>query len=293
MWFGLALVSAVLYGFRSVLEKRIIGRTNTYVLGLAIRLFALPFFFLPFLIDPSLFVPLNQLDWQFWTALAMLCFISTPIETFLYYEALKDEEASLVVPILSLSPVVTIFFSFVVFQSLPSVLGFLGILLIGLGVYALKLGHAKEGLLQPLYHLYNNRAVRLMGLVMISLALSAVLVKIGVTQSNAYFFSLVNYITVTIVLFAIAKAKAGSSLHQLRSHFTSFLVVGLVVAGYTIFNSLALSTGDAAYVSAIRNAGIVFTVLFGYLLLKERNIRDKLTAVALIGAGLIVIKLYG
>jgi hypothetical protein len=47
MWFLFAALSAVLYSFRGILEKATIHRTNKYILGLGIRLFALPFFFNP------------------------------------------------------------------------------------------------------------------------------------------------------------------------------------------------------------------------------------------------------
>src|SRR5437868_5385465 len=109
MWYLLALLSAIIYSFRGILEKRIIHNVNKYVLGLAIRLFALPFFFLPFLFKPHLATPFLHLDWQFWLVISINSFINTPLETFFYYRALKDEELTLVLPILSLAPAITLF----------------------------------------------------------------------------------------------------------------------------------------------------------------------------------------
>src|SRR6185312_1595725 len=109
-WFFFALASALFYSFRGILEKRIIHNVNKYVLGLAIRLFALPFFVIPFLVQPSLLTPIFHLNMAFWIVIILVCCISTPLETILYYEALKDEEITLVLPILALSPALTVGF---------------------------------------------------------------------------------------------------------------------------------------------------------------------------------------
>ena len=105
MWYSFALLSALCYSFRGILEKLIISHTNKYILGFAIRLFAVPFFFIPFFINPHLLVSFRQLPMKFWIAVFMVSFVGTPLETIFYYEALQEEEVSLVIPILSLSPV--------------------------------------------------------------------------------------------------------------------------------------------------------------------------------------------
>jgi uncharacterized membrane protein len=293
MWFTFAVISALLYAFRGVLEKRIIGRTNKYVLGLAIRLFALPFFFIPFIFNPGLIVPLQDLSSNFWVPAIIICCICTPLETVFYYEALKEEELSMALPILSIIPVITLVIAAIFLHEYPSVLGILGILLILFGVYALKISHAKEGLLEPLKHLAKSRGVRLMFVVMLSAALGGVLDKMATQASNAFFYGAVNYLMICMVLFLIAFVKARKELVQLRTHFASFLVIGLFVAGYTIFYLLALQTGVTSYVVAIRNSSILFSIIFGVVLLREKGARAKLLAGALIFLGLVCIKVLG
>lgn len=293
MWYAFALLSAVLYSFRGVLEKRIIHRVNQYILGLAIRLFALPFFAIPLAINPSLVPPLNTLTWKFWFPVLFIGIISTQLETYFYYKALKDEEISLVLPILSLAPVLTMVFAFVVFRDIPTLFGALGVMSILFGIYALKLGHAREGILQPIYHLKGNQGVRLMLIVMTLLAFSSVLDKLGVTNSNAYFFAFSIYLTVSVSLAATAYIKARTHFNQLRTHFGGFTIIGVLVAGYTLPYMIALQSGNVAYITAIRNASILFTIIFSYFILRERNIRDKLIAASLIFAGLIAIKVFG
>src|SRR5438105_3049945 len=134
MWFIFALSAAIIYSFRGIIEKRIIHNINKYILGLAIRLFALPFLFLPFFFKPELSAPVHHLNSSFWIAIIMICFVNTPLETVFYYEALKTEELTLVLPILSLGPALTLFFGMITLKEIPSFWGILGVLLIVLGL---------------------------------------------------------------------------------------------------------------------------------------------------------------
>src|SRR5690606_27405799 len=100
----------------------------------------------------------------------------------------------------------------------PSLVGAVGVVTILFGVYALKIGHARYGLLEPLHHLRKNKSVQMMAIVALSLAVSAIFDKIGVTAANAYMYALVVYVMVSMVLFGFVLAKARRHLGQLRTH---------------------------------------------------------------------------
>lgn len=292
MWFFFALASALFYSFRGILEKRIIRSTNKYVLGFAIRFFALPFFFIPFFIQPTLLSPITHLNQQFWFALFMVCCVGTPIETVFYYEALKEEEVSLVLPILSLAPALTILWGSLFLKEIPTIAGILGILFVSLGIYALKIGRARDGLLAPIHHLKNNRAVRLMFVVMTSISFGSIFDKMGVTNSNAFFYSAANYTGVSLVLYILVVIKARKHLGDLKKQIVPFATIGIFVAGYTFLYSLALSSGFASYVIGIKNASILFTIIFGIVFLREKEKWSKILAGLLIFIGLVCIKVF-
>lgn len=293
MWFGFAFLSAILYAFRGVLEKLLVARVNRYVLGFGIRLFALPFFFIPFIINPDLFISLGQLPAKFWIVTLAVSLFCTPLETYFYYKSIKDEEISLALPILSLTPVLTIIFGMIFLGEFPTAVGALGVVAILFGVYALKIGHARHGLFEPLRHLAKNKSLRLMAIVALSLAVGAILDKIGVTSANAYMYALFNYLFITIVLFGFAFVKARPHLGQLRTHGRDFAILGTVVAGYTLLYLLALEVGNTAYVVAIRNASLLISIVLGVLWLKEKDLHAKLLAGSAIVLGLIFIKVLG
>ncbi|MBA3723403.1 MAG: EamA family transporter [Candidatus Levybacteria bacterium] len=293
MWFFFALASAIIYSFRGILEKKIISNVNNYILGFAVRAFALPFFFLPLLLFPDKVVPLQNLSPEFWFVVFFIAFICTPLETIFYYKALDEEEVSFVLPLLSLAPVVTLGLSAVILKEIPNIFGIIGVLLIILGIYTLKLSHAKDGLLQPFRHIKNSRGAQLMTIVFLSLGLGSVLDKIGVANSNAYFFALINYIGVSLTLFLIALVKARAHMKEQKTYWKQFLLIGSVVAGYTLLYLLALEESFASYAIAIRNASIIFTIILGYLFFKEKDLKQKILAAIIISAGLIFIKVLG
>lgn len=293
MWFFFALASAIIYSFRGVLEKKIIGNTNRYILGFAVRGFALPFFFIPLILFPDKIIPVQNLTPEFWFAVIAICLISTPLETIFYYKALKNEEVSFVLPLLSLAPVVTLGLSALFLGEFPNIFGVIGVLLIIIGIYSLKLSHAKEGFLEPFHHIRNNKGAQMMSIVFLSIGLSSMFDKIGVSNSNAYYFALVNYMGVSAMLFLIAFVKAKKHLKELHTNWKPFLVIGAVVASYTILYMLALEESFASYAIAIRNASIIFTIILGYLFFKEKDLKQKLFAAVIIATGLIFIKVLG
>jgi drug/metabolite transporter (DMT)-like permease len=293
MWFFFALASAVIYSFRGILEKRIIGNVNNYILGFAVRVFALPFFFLPLFFFPDKIIAPQNLTPEFWFAVLFIALICTPLETIFYYKALNEEEVSFVLPLLSLAPVVTLGVSAIILRETPTLFGIIGVLLIIVGIYTLKLNHAKEGFLEPFKHIKNSRGAQLMTIVFLSLGVGSVLDKIGVSNSNAYFFALINYIGVSTTLFVIAMVKAKSHMKQLVTYWKQFFLIGSIVAAYTLLYMLALEESFASYAIAIRNASIIFTIILGYLFFKEKDLKQKLIAAIIISFGLIFIKVLG
>ncbi len=293
MWFFLAIGSALIYSLRSILEKRFLRDTNPYILALAVRLFALPLFFLPFIMGAAAWPDLSTISMQFWLVVLVVACISTPLEMIFFYKALKTEEVSYVAPLLGLSPVVTALFGALFFGEYPSLLGVLGMLLIIFALYTLNVHRQQAHFLDPFRYLWNNKAFKYILLMILSYSLGILLDKFAIGATDIYFYSLVNYLFVSVTLLVIASFKAKGQLKVLRANFAQFALIGLIVASYTWLRFAAIGQGNAGYVSAVLATSVLFSVIMGVVFFSEKNLQRKLLVSAIILVGLALIKIYG
>lgn len=290
MWFYFAILSAIIYSFKGILEKSVLRRSNRHITGFAVRLYALPFLLIPLIVHPKLVVPIDQLDKSFWVSVLYISLISYPIETIFYLKAVKKEEVSLILPILSVAPILTMLFALIILKEVPSVVGIGGMAIATFGIYALKIQHAGQGILKPITHLKNNIAVRYMFIVMVFISMGSVVDKIAMSNTNPFFYAFVSHLLMTIPLFIIALVKAKGHLKEIFSHAGGFAIISLVIVCYTVFYLLALNSGFVCYASAIKSSSVLLTIIWGLAILKERDRKAKIIGGILITIGLVMIK---
>lgn len=293
MWFLYSIFSALIYASRSVIEKSFLNTIDKYVMAFGLRFFALPFFILPFLIYPDLRHEFNNLNSTFWYATLLGSFITTPLEMILYYKALQIETVSFVIPLLAISPLFTTLLNMVVFNDSPSMVGIFGMIFLILGVYFLKVEYLHEGVLKPLSYLFKNTAFKFMSLMLVFNSIGIIIDKTAIVNSNAYVYALSNYFFVSLSLFVLALYKSRNKFHQIKEKSKQLLLLGSIVGIYTILRSLALSQGNAGYVSSIMSTSILFSIIFSYVFLKEKGLSKKLLSILFIIVGLVLIRLFG
>jgi transporter family protein len=149
MWFIFALASALLAGFRRTGEKRLLTTFDHFTLGYLMQLLSLPIgigalFAFHQAINPFALGP------DFWLLLLFDSLVFYPVNTWLFYKALKQGELSKVMPVQSLGPVVTVLFALVILHEIPSALALAAIVLIVSGLYILNLkGNKPHNPLKP------------------------------------------------------------------------------------------------------------------------------------------------
>ncbi|NCN45254.1 MAG: hypothetical protein COU63_04700 [Candidatus Pacebacteria bacterium CG10_big_fil_rev_8_21_14_0_10_36_11] len=291
MWFVFALISALVYSFRSILEKWSLKKVNPYILAFSVRFFALPLFTLPYLFGIAKLPILTEVSSSFWWSVILVSLIMTPVEMIFFYKALKTEEVSYVAPLLGLSPLITAFFGALFFKEYPSPMGIIGMIIIIIALYLLNTQKQQKNILEPLKHLFNNKAFRYIIIMMSSYSLGILIDKLAITSADIFFYSLINYSFVSIVLFLIALIKAPKELGEVRANILPFGIIGAVVASYTWLRFLALERGNAGYVSAVLSSSVLFSTIIGAVLFKEKNLTKKFFIGILILIGLAMIKL--
>src|SRR3989344_8294931 len=144
MWIPFALLSALIWSGTRIYEKRLTGTFGNFTLGFAIKVFAiLPILAFVFLLPGSR--EIASLPWDFWLPLLIIWFILYPIQTYLLFRAIREGEISTVTPVMALLPVFNVVTSFFLLGEIPSMIGFLGIVLIVWGTYFMLKNKSEPG----------------------------------------------------------------------------------------------------------------------------------------------------
>jgi len=288
MWFFLAFASAFFYSFRRISEKRLSQKINHFLLGWAVQAFSLPgtVLLLFFATIPSL----SSLSSNFWIPLLIIWIFLYPIQAYFYYKSLKHGDVSYILPLFSLVPIFNIVTSWVLLGEIPSIVGFLGILSIVVGIYSLNMKSGMN-LFSPFAALFRNKLGLFMIINCLSLAFGSTLDKIAVQASNPLFYSFVNTVGATIVLFIFAR-KTNSNLESpIKNNYKELTIIGILQAlAFTLY-IFALNTGIVAYVAAIKSASAILGSVWGFVFLKEKLNRYKVIALIFISFGLLFIGL--
>lgn len=284
LWVLYSLLSAFSLATADAFTKKV-SDVDDYILMLSRFLYASPFALLLLF-----FIAIPQLDSIFWLVLLLLIPFEVLLQIF-YVKAIRGAPLSLVMPFTSLTPVFMIFTSFVMLGELPSIVGFLGILIIVIGTYILNFKSLSKGILEPFKAIFREKSCVYMIIAAFLASISINLGKILVQKSSPLFVSAIYLPLFAIVFLIIAFFKSRKSLVQLKTNFWNFTPISLFFGLMVIFHNLAITLVIAPYMISIKRTNSIFSVLYGWLLFKEKNIRTRLigAVVMLIGAGLIIL----
>jgi len=284
LWVLYSLLSAFSWATADVFTKKVF-KADDYILMLARFLYASPFVLLLLF-----FIPIPKLDISFWFVLSL----TIPVEVLawvFYIKAIRISPLSLVVPLLSLTPIFLIFTSFAILNELPGFIGFFGILLIVAGAYILNFESFSKGILGPFKSIIKEKGCIYMISVAFLFSITSNLGKILVQKSSPLFFSAIYLpllaIPFSIIVFFTSKEK----IKQLKTNFNNLFFMGLFFGLMVIFHLLAIQLVIVPYMISIKRTSSIFSVLYGYFLFKEKNIPARLIGalIMLIGAVLVIL----
>ena len=124
-------------------------------------------------------------------------------------------------------------------------------------------------------------------------ALTAIFGKIGVSQINSDFATLIRTAIILVVIGAIVWATGQAQpLASVPGKTYVFLALsGLATGGSWLCYYRALKLGDAARVATIDKLSVVLVALFAFAFLGERPSPREWLGIALVGAGALLISL--
>jgi uncharacterized membrane protein len=283
----LVLLSAVMHAFRNFFNKKALDKQAFVwwyeVFGII--------FFTPLFLFTLLHEDTNT---HISTTFIFLSGFAHFIYWYFLAKSLEKGDLSLIYPIMRSSPAVVLIFSVTILGEDVSALGVAGILLVSIGVYTINMDSLVfSELSRPFRALTRNRAIQFAFLTLFSVACYKLVDKLAVIQMHPVILAyLYPWISLSLFTGYIFKIKPSGVLKkEWATHKGSILICGVLsIFGYFLI-LVAFTIERMSYVAGLRQLSIVFAVLLGGHILKEKNKRIRIVSsiIIFIGAYLITI----
>jgi drug/metabolite transporter (DMT)-like permease len=287
VWIIYALLTAFLFATSDALTKRALASRDEYFVAWIRLLFALPALVVSFA-----FIDIPRLDKTFWFA----TLIALPLEILaivLYTKALKISPITLTMPFLSLTPLFLIITAYFILDERVSLWGSIGIFFIAGGSYTLNLHKVRLDLLGPIRAIVKERGSLLIIIVAFIFSFTSTLGKMAIDHSSPVFFGSFYFILVTLLFTPIAITKNRGRIVITKNDIGPLASIGITYALMIIFHMLALSMTEVAYMISVKRLSLLFSVMYGYLLFREKRIVERTIGSSLMLTGFVLIILMG
>ena len=285
MWFSLSLLTAVLVSCSDVLRKKATLKADIYVIVFSWSFFALIFFLLLVKVEPF-----PVIGPHFWPAL--IASITVNITTYLLYvKALKNGDLSLTMPMLAFTPLLLLITSPIIVGEFPGPLGLVGIFLIVAGSYFLNIKERSKGYIEPFRAMLRHKGSRLMLTVAIIFSIGANVDKVGILNSSPIYWLIFVTGPCTVFFFFLMIKKSPRWLTQINTNIWFLLIMGICDGVAGLAQTYAVKLAMVPYVIAIKRTSVVWTSLGGFILFKEKGMRERMWAIVIMIMGVLLIGL--
>ncbi|MBI4452073.1 DMT family transporter [Candidatus Woesearchaeota archaeon] len=262
-----------------------LGKFDT-ILTLAARyLMALPFILAMFLFYE---IPKVKPSFYFILSIDILILFAG---MYLLIRSLETSDMSVAIPMLNFSPVFLLFVSYFFLNELPNISGLIGVLIVVAGSYILNIASMRKGYLEPFKEIFNNRGIFYMLIVAFLFSISATISKIGILMSNPAYFTFMEYLVSSIVILPFCFSRFAKNSKSIKRKINYLIIIGLSTAAMTVTYAIAVKYTLISYIISLKRTSIMFSVLIGFFLFKEKNFKSAIigSAVMLAGAVLIIL----
>lgn len=227
----------------------------------------------------------------------VLLFLSSLLDLVAFFsstKAIQIAPVSLISPIGSFNPVFTTLIATATLHEIPAPVKFLGILVIVTGSYLLNISDIKHGVFKPFQKLFADRGVQLFLLANFLWAITPTFQKQAIFQtkpSSPLFASFFGVVLITVYLLPLSIRFVKKDMHAVTTNIWWFVLLGLFAAFAQFAAFTAFSQAQIGYVTAVFKLSTLFTVVWGFLFFKEKNIKERLlgASVMIVGTVLLVI----
>lgn len=295
MWLLLAIGSAIFLGFYDILKKISLHQNavlptlffSTVAASSVMAVFVLlsELGFIP--IDNRVFVPHLDIQGHLRMIIKTVLVLSSWICT---YFALKHLPLTIFAPIRSTGPLWTTIGAFLFFSERLSPIQLSGGLLMFIFFFLSSIEGRFEGI-----SFRSNKYIWLMIIGTVLGSISALydkflLRELEVMAVQAYFTFYQTVLLIPILGFLWYPGRAKNTTFQWRSAIP-FIGIFLLIGDYLYFYSISLPESLISIISLVRRSNVIIVFIFGAIIFKEKNIKNKAFYLLGILAGLLVLVL--
>lgn len=288
MWFWYALLSALVSAVSILLNKKALKNINASLVSWSLFAFSIPF-----LIYPALKDGWPKLNTVFWIAITGSV-ISFAYAKTLALKSLKGSLMSEVVPLAFFSVFSQYLFGLIFFSEVLKLTSIVGLILIVIGGYTLKIEEANEDFLKPFKLLITNKNSLMYLIAMIMMTVTTVFDKTGLINMkpvNQSFLILIESTLTTILIGAYMTKKDKKWLGDLKENFWMLFLNGIIYLVLALLFIYGITTGAIALVSGIKKLEVFFVLIIGWFLFGDKPKRGVWIGSLIMLLGVILIKI--
>lgn len=242
------------------------------------------------LLSPVLvFHPMPHVPPVFW----LWVLSAVPLEfaaMFLYMRAISRSPLYLTLPYLAFSPVSAALAGYFLLGESIAVSGIAGISMIMAGAFLLNARHMGGDILAPFRAILDEPGSRMMLLVAVIYGITSVLGKGALKYCppltfGAFYFLLLGIVSILLIFLRRPPGKLA-----FRRPLWA-LAVGAMVSLMAVSHFLALDLSKVAYMIAVKRTSLLFGIVYGAILFRERGLKLNLLAGTVMVAGVALVSL--
>lgn len=287
IWIFPALLTAFFAASQDAWVKRHFSTLSPYEMMAYPLAYSLPLFAaaLPFVDVP----PVDRI----FAVYFLLCLPVNGLGFLLHMRAIQVSPLSLTLPYLAFTPVFIFFTGFFILGEIPNGWGIFGVCVIAAGSYVLNIDPGEFSPMAPLRAFGRERGAVLMLLVALIYGLGAVAGKKAILHSSVMFFSIFFFLCLNVCfLSGVLLSKKTNATELLRQPLKGLVSGGLLFV-HVICHGWAISMTKAVYMIAVKRISILFGILYGGFLFREKYMAYRLLGTGLMVGGAMLITLKG
>lgn len=288
MWFWFAILSAIVSAVSIILNKKALKNINASLVSWSLFAFSIPF-----LIYPAFKDGWPKLNTVFWIAITASV-VSFAYAKTLTLKSLKGSLMSEIVPLAFFMVLFNYLFGLIFLSESLKLIPIIGLILIVVGGYFLKVEEAKEDIFRPFKLLLTNKESRAYLLAMIIMPLTSIFDKYGLKNiqpvNQSFLLLLENFMTTILIGFYLTR-KDSQWMTDLKNNFWSLFLNGIVYTVLALLFLYGITTGAVALVSGVKKIEVFFVLILGWLLFGDKPKKGVWIGSLVMLLGVILIKL--